>query len=930
MKQHSLYIVLFLLLLHSFCDANGKYSFSSIGMRNGLANNTVNAISQDDLGFIWVGSTGKIERYDGVQIRSYTHLLGESSDDILSVCHAGTAIWAGTSSGLLFTPNSYTPFSKVELNSDKVSVNVLVELTDSTIIAGTGEGAYIFYGEGEISKYIKLSGNANSVGNYVTGIVIENENFIWFSTLGGLAKYSIHDDEVYRYTFEKNPQSSFNEFTAISIIDSVIYLGTPNMGLVEFNRENETFSESRDIGGGIIKTMLNDEAGNLYIGTNGEGLKILNLESGSLNVLKHDLSNNNSLSSNSIYSLFLDKDKRLWVGTYNAGLNYLNNIGHLFSVYEMKHTNSVLPENVRSFYFDDNGDKYFGTREGLIIEEANGNASLVRSGDANCRLRSNIILTLFEYSGYILAGTFGGGITVVNKKTGLEQLLNNDELTFENVYAFDTDNQNRLWISTYKGIYCYDHQTGHIRHFDLTAQGLFSNEATHLFIDSSNRLWVSTRFGIGLFSLEEDRIEHVLLPSEFSRHIKFNATYEDSNSDFWIAGNDGLYHIEKSLVAYTKYSKTNGLSDNQINSVIESEEGMFWIGTNYGLNRFNVKSERIEQFVQKHGLPSMIFSVGAASQFSDSIIYMGTEKGLIYFKTGEIAPHKYSTPVVLTDLFIDGKNYNHSDELSLNQPLEYAQSLTLKNNFSSIGFRVVSVDYSGEGTKYFYKLEGVDNDWNENGTGNTTYFDRLKAGNYTLKIKANSTDNVNSTSINLQIKNPFYRHPIFYIIVFVVLTQIVFFLFHYIRQLQYLVNKMKNFKMRPNKPKVLKMPKEKGEELLVKITKFFEEEKPYMNAEIKVSDVAEKLDIPTHEISQVINRYMNKSFNDLVNGYRVAEVKKIMSDPEYSKYTLIALSENCGFNSKTSFYRVFKKETGQTPAEYLKSIKAKSAEYSEC
>ena len=100
-----------------------------------------------------------------------------------------------------------------------------------------------------------------------------------------------------------------------------------------------------------------------------------------------------------------------------------------------------------------------------------------------------------------------------------------------------------------------------------------------------------------------------------------------------------------------------------------------------------------------------------------------------------------------------------------------------------------------------------------------------------------------------------------------------------------------------------------------------EEKKPYLNAELKLADLATEINCPVHDISQVLNQDLDQSFSDFVNKYRVEEVKKRMEDKAYAKFTLIAIAQQCGFNSKTSFYRIFKNETGKTPADYLKEIK---------
>ena len=115
-------------------------------------------------------------------------------------------------------------------------------------------------------------------------------------------------------------------------------------------------------------------------------------------------------------------------------------------------------------------------------------------------------------------------------------------------------------------------------------------------------------------------------------------------------------------------------------------------------------------------------------------------------------------------------------------------------------------------------------------------------------------------------------------------------------------------------------PKSQCDLIIGELKQYMEEEKPYLNAELKIADLAQHVHHPTSEISQVLNQDLNQSFSDFVNRYRVKEVKKLMEDKAYEKFTLVAIAEKSGFNSKTSFYRIFKNETGKTPADYLKEL----------
>lgn len=99
-----------------------------------------------------------------------------------------------------------------------------------------------------------------------------------------------------------------------------------------------------------------------------------------------------------------------------------------------------------------------------------------------------------------------------------------------------------------------------------------------------------------------------------------------------------------------------------------------------------------------------------------------------------------------------------------------------------------------------------------------------------------------------------------------------------------------------------------------------EEKKPYLNGELKASELAQMLDISVNHLSQVLNNIQQQNFFDFVNGYRIKEVIKKMKAPKNSHLTLLAMALDSGFNSKTSFNTVFKRMTHQTPSAFYKSL----------
>ncbi|HDS06329.1 MAG TPA: AraC family transcriptional regulator [Bacteroides sp.] len=110
-----------------------------------------------------------------------------------------------------------------------------------------------------------------------------------------------------------------------------------------------------------------------------------------------------------------------------------------------------------------------------------------------------------------------------------------------------------------------------------------------------------------------------------------------------------------------------------------------------------------------------------------------------------------------------------------------------------------------------------------------------------------------------------------------------------------------------------------------KIEEFIQKEKPYLDRELTIYDLSDRLDIPRHFISEVINEHMGKNFYNLVNEYRVEEVKQRLLDPAYRNLTILAIAYDSGFNSKSSFNTIFKEKTGMTPSEYVRKVSARSS-----
>lgn len=117
-----------------------------------------------------------------------------------------------------------------------------------------------------------------------------------------------------------------------------------------------------------------------------------------------------------------------------------------------------------------------------------------------------------------------------------------------------------------------------------------------------------------------------------------------------------------------------------------------------------------------------------------------------------------------------------------------------------------------------------------------------------------------------------------------------------------------------------KISVEECKRLAEKLEIVMHREKPYTNPNLKIADLAVSIGTSSHTLSYLFNQYLNRNYYDYINDYRIAEFKRLVEKDEYAKYTLSALAELCGFSSRASFFRYFKKATNITPNEYIRSI----------
>ncbi|MFP4555871.1 MAG: helix-turn-helix domain-containing protein [Bacteroidales bacterium] len=118
-----------------------------------------------------------------------------------------------------------------------------------------------------------------------------------------------------------------------------------------------------------------------------------------------------------------------------------------------------------------------------------------------------------------------------------------------------------------------------------------------------------------------------------------------------------------------------------------------------------------------------------------------------------------------------------------------------------------------------------------------------------------------------------------------------------------------------------KKVEKREEEFVHSLLSYMRDSKPYQNPDITIASLAKELNVSPEYLSSIINGRLNLNYFDFINHFRIEEFKAMCKNPKNKNFTLIGLAYDCGFNSKATFNRVFRKVVGRTPSEYLKSLK---------
>jgi signal transduction histidine kinase/ligand-binding sensor domain-containing protein len=729
--------------------------FEHLSVEDGLAHSAVNAITQDELGFMWFGTQNGLNMYDGHQFLRYRHdpdddhSLRDNFIESLYGDSEGT-LWVGTQEGWLERFNrSDGSFTHYDLSAH---VYAIVEDSEGSLWLGSKiPGLLRFNPDTGMSQTIWPALD-------VMAVIVDNEGQIWAaSPEEGLARYDPTSDQLTVFPLD-HPAHDL-------AIDSegFLWLATWGGGVGKWDeaRARLQFNPviSVDQGSSVnnyISAIYSGDNGKLWFG-NYEG--VLSLFDPQIDTLTHyepDPTDPFSLSLHGVLSIYEDRMGVLWVGgATGGGIHQLtvgaDRFGHYRPIAD--DPNSLSSALVTSISSDDQGVVWLGTFTGL--DRWDQTTGLWRnykhSPDDPTSLAHDTVRSVFVDSNDTLwIGTEGGLDRFDPKVDGFDHIYG------PVVMWINESTSGNLWMATKDGFFEFDSTQ---EEFYLIEEGF----AWKIMVleDDQGRVWVgSSGDGLGLFDPASGSwTEYTPDPAD-SSSISDNfveTIHQDQAGRLWFGTANGLSRFDDESGTFINFQVNDGLPDDRIAGILEDGEGKLWLSTNGGLSRFDPEVEIFENFTVRDGLQSNIFWRNAYHKSPDGKLFFGGDNGINAFYSEGIVTNRQVPPVVITGLSL------------FNQPLRSVLSendqLTFNydENFLSLDF--VALDYTDpEQNRYAYQMVGLDDDWVQAGNRRHADYPNLRPGNYVFRVIGSNNDGVwndAGASVAITIRPPFWETPWF-------------------------------------------------------------------------------------------------------------------------------------------------------------------------
>lgn len=764
-----LFCASFLYALTLYSQRDIRYYFKTLDIKDGLSQNTVNAILQDRQGFMWFGTKDGLNRFDGLSFRIFKKEDSDLGNNFITALHEDKEgyIWIGTDAGVyVYSPvlERFTAFDRVSDTGDMISRAVTrIESDENNNIWISVDYQGLFCFDRSRDKLINCLHRDEHKNQWA------NVTRFWFGD--NSCWVSLYDDNLYYTkdnfkTFLPFRDSDGKEPFKDDIINTRIagphncwYIGSSN-GLTEINLTTGRVRRLLDY---YVRDLGFKSDKELWVGTE-SGLYIYDLEKGeTAHLTVSDGNDSYALADNAIYSICRDKEGGMWIGSYFGGVNYYPRQWTYFEKFYPRDDIKNFGRRVREFCESNDGTVWIGTEDkGLFhFDPASGKIEKFPHPVGYQNIHG-----LCLDGDYLWVGTFSGGLSRIDLLTKqvkhYRKGIRSNSLDANNVFSVYKTASGTLWIGTTSGLLRYNRHTD-----DFTRIPELANVFVYKILEDFNgNLWLAT-YSNGVFRYDVSRKEwknFVFRKNDPASlpYDKVISIYEDSRKRLWfMTQGAGFCRFNPKEENFTRYDMSNGFPANIVYRMVEDNRENLWLTTNNGLVCFNPDTGDKRVYTTANGLLSNQFNYQSGYKDKKGRIYLGSINGFIIFDPSTFVENTFVPPVVITDFFLFNKRVPVSAEGSpLKKSIIFSEEVELESDRNSFSLHAAALGYQApEMNRLVYKLEGFDKEWYSVGRNSVINYSNLPYGTYTFRLRGSNSDgqwNETERVLKIRILPPFY------------------------------------------------------------------------------------------------------------------------------------------------------------------------------
>ncbi|HYE49502.1 MAG TPA: two-component regulator propeller domain-containing protein [Azospirillaceae bacterium] len=752
-------------------DAGGPWDrlsdrlFDRIDRDEGLPSDIVTALVEDATGFIWVGTTVGLSRYDGHGFKVYLPDPADPSslpDGYVNGLHvdARGRLWVATNNGGLarYVPET-DGFVRYPAGPDGLghpSVYAMADAEGGDLWVALRSGLdRLDPGTGEAVHEKTGPGGTGLPDAPVQALLEDGKGALWVATTAGLYVRAA-GSERFANAAALPGLAALGEDTAVLDLyeDGAgrVWIGTRDGRMLGYAPGDATLS-SFDLGPGRpqIRAMVEAAPGVLWVASDPGGLIEVEVATGRRHPIRHDPSVPSSVGGNAPRSLLRDRAGLLWVGTWGSGLSRHNPRNRaVLTLFASPNRPEGLSEGqVRSVMAGRDGRVWLGTEtRGIdIFDPASGARRTLPPQPQGGGLPAAAVMGMAEdAAGRVWIGTQLGLVRVDPGGEPVPVPLPLED-PFPQVFRILAQGDT-LWLAS-DGLVRLDTATGEARryaHSLADRESLVDDRVRTLAPAEGGRLWVGTHRGLHLFDPGTGKAQRIQSNPFDPRSLSHNyvtSMLHDARGRLWVGTLGGGISILDRMEAdgrprFRRLDRRDGLPADGVAALERDAQGRIWAYTEDGLAVVDPDSLEVRTLDADDGVAIRGPWIGASAALPDGQLLFGGRLGLTVARPSLLAEWDYAPPLVVTEARVGGRPVPVGRFNGARPP----DPLVVGPADAGFDVSFAALDYAAPGRpRYAYRLEGFDRDWHEvDAARRTAAYTNLSPGDYRLVLRASNKE----------------------------------------------------------------------------------------------------------------------------------------------------------------------------------------------